>query len=105
VEALSAGGIAGPVTFKIRPGSYNEQVSILSFPGSSCERPVIFEPESDDSASVVLTYNSGSGANYVVQLNGADGIQFRKLSFRPTNGTYGIAVDLRSGAHCNVFES
>ena len=105
VEALSAGGIAGPVTFKIRPGSYNEQVSILSFPGSSCERPVIFEPESGDSASVVLTYNSGSGANYVVQLNGADGIQFRKLSFRPTNGTYGIAVDLRSGAHCNVFES
>jgi parallel beta-helix repeat protein len=102
-NALNTGGILDSVTFLVRPGTYNEQLLIHEFPGNSCTRPVVFQAENGDSSSVILTFNANSNANYTVFLNGADGIQFRKLTLEASNGTYSRVLHLDNGVKCHVL--
>ncbi len=56
MEAVSSSGIQDSVVFKIRPGTYTEQLKIPSFGGDS---KLTFIGQSDDSTAVVLTYPFG----------------------------------------------
>ena len=98
---LNNGGAAGAVTFNIRTGTYLETLNLNDFPGSDCNRPVIFQSESGDSTSVIIT-NLGIDDN-VVTLNGADGVQFRNLTLQSVNTSFRNVVDFSNGAHCNQF--
>lgn len=101
VNHLNLGGAAGPVTFNIRTGTYPETLTIYDYPGSDCNRPVIFKSESGDSTDVIIN-NLGIDDN-VITLNGADGVIFRDLTLQSVNTAYRNVVEYFNGAHCNQF--
>ncbi len=102
VDALNAGGADAPVTLNIRNGIYLENILLHDFPGSDCDRPVIFQSESGDSSLVTIT-NLGIDA-YTIVLDGADGVQFKNLTIKSVNTSYRHAIQYGGGAHCNEFE-
>jgi parallel beta-helix repeat protein len=104
VNALFIGGAAGPVTFNIRPGTYTEQIRIENYAGSNCTNPVVFQSENGDSSSVIIKYANTSSANYIVSLNGVQGIQFRNMIFRAAGGTYGTVFVIRGTVSCITVE-
>jgi pectin methylesterase-like acyl-CoA thioesterase len=103
VAALNKRGVAGPVVFDVQSGTYNEQLVISSYPGSSCENTVTFKSQSGDSTSVVLTYNSTSTAGYIMKLAGARGIVVKNITFRPISTSYAAGVYFEKDATCNVI--
>jgi parallel beta-helix repeat protein len=105
VSALNNGGVVGPVTFNARSNIYNEQLLIQSFPGNDCSRPVIFQSEAGDSTAVVLEYNSTASANYIVRLQGARGVELRKMTLKALHNTYGRAIDFQNFSVCNKVTS
>jgi hypothetical protein len=102
VTALTAGGAAAPVTFNIRNGTYLETIALNDFPGSDCDREVVFQSESGDTALVTIT-NLGINAHTVV-LNGTDGVHFKNLTIKSVNTSFRHVILFSGGAHCNVFE-
>ena len=73
----------------------------MSFPGSSCETPIIFQSETRDSSDVEIT-NLGIDAT-VLTINGADGLIFRDLTLHSVNPAFRRAVDYSGGADCIEF--
>lgn len=83
VNTLTASGMLDSVRFKVRSGSYTEQISIPPIAGAYSRNSVVFESQNQDTTSVTLQFNSTKiDTNYVVRFNGADGITFRNLKIR-----------------------
>ena len=97
--ALNNGGVLNPVTFHVRPGTYQEQVSIRSFPGNTQGHSVAFTSEAGDSTSVTLQFNAPASDNYLVRVNGARNIKWSNMTFRTTSTIYGRIFVLENGAH------
>ena len=55
VDELNKGGAYAPVTFNIRSGTYLDTILLHDFPGSDCDRPVIFQSESGNREDVLIT--------------------------------------------------
>lgn len=98
---LIQGGAAGPVTLNLRPGTYLETINLNDFPGSDCNRPVIFQSENGDSSAVTIK-NLGLNDN-IITLNGTDGVIFQHLTLQSVNPAYQNVVEYFNGAHCNQF--
>ena len=75
--ALTAEGISGPVTFSVRPGTYDERVEIKRVSGSSCEAPIVFEGEAGSSARVIL---QAPDASFAVKVDQVAGVSFRSMN-------------------------
>ena len=104
--ALERGGARGATRFQIRSGTYNEQIAIGELPGAPYSYPVVFESESGDSSDVIIRYTpTGSADNFVLKLDGADGLNFRNLTFETGSNFYGIVIDIRGNADHNLFEN
>ena len=110
IAAMSCGGIAGPVLFKVADGTYNEQLVLGSISGMSNTNRVIFTSNSNDSTKVTLTYNSTvSTSNYTVSFAGGSYFTFKKMTLAASNSTYGVVADFRgtptydSIANCKVL--
>jgi hypothetical protein len=84
-------GVSGAVTFTIT--------------GVSSTNTVTFQSSSGDSSKVILQFASTSTSNFVLLLNGADYVTFKKLTIKTTSTTTTNArvVELRGGAHFNTF--
>lgn len=104
VNDITIKGVAGSIVFNVRPGVYTEQLVITSFPGAECGSNIVFQSEDGDSTSVTLTFAGTSAANYVVLLDGVDGITFRNMTFSSA-GTYARIFDFRNGADCNTLSN
>jgi parallel beta-helix repeat protein len=103
VLALNNGGVRSSVVFSIADGTYEEQLNIQAFPGNACDTGVIFKSVSEDSSKVVISHNSGSANNFVLQLNGARGVVFRDLTLQSLNTNYGTVISMLNGASCNLI--
>lgn len=101
VAEINKGGACGPVTFNLRTGTYLDTILLHEFPGSSCDRPVIFQSESGYPEDVLIT-NLGLDA-HTIRLNGADGIIFQNLSLESVNTAFRHVVNYYNGSHCNQF--
>jgi nitrous oxidase accessory protein NosD len=109
--ALSQGGVAGPVTFNVSNGPYNEQISLSPLTGSSATNRVTFN---GNGRTIQFAANT-TGQRAVIALNGADYITIDSLNIDATNagspGTYGWGVLLTNQAdnntisHCVVTSS
>ena len=55
---LNNRGVSGPVTFNVRSGGYTEHFELFDVPGASATNTIIFQSESGDSTSVILSYNA-----------------------------------------------
>ncbi len=98
VADLNTRGVCGPVVFNVSAGTYTEQISIPQILGSSATNYITFKSATGVASSVVLTFNSPSTANYLVDFNGADYINFQNMTFNSINTTYGIGMQFRNVA-------
>ncbi len=103
VSEMACGGIAGPVTFTVAPGTYQEQVDIPEIPGASSANTITFDGV--NRATRTLTAAGLVTGNYVFRLNGADFVRVRNLTIRNTSSTYGFVVHLTAKADSNIVEN
>jgi hypothetical protein len=97
-DALMLGGVLDTVRFKVRNGTYNEQVQLLPYPGTAASKPVTFTSESGDSTKVILEFDASSGINHVFSIKGADYITLSHMTIRSLNYYYGNVVSIDNGA-------
>ncbi|MFM8950079.1 MAG: hypothetical protein ACKOKB_04800, partial [Bacteroidota bacterium] len=96
--ALNNAGVVCPVIFKVRNGSYNEQIKLYDIPGASIANTVLFEGENGDSTLAEIHYQLSNPSNdFTISLTGADYITFQKMGIRRTNGTYALLI--QNNAH------
>lgn len=104
VARLHANGIMDEVIFKIRNGTYLEQLAFQAFPRNTENARVVFESEAQDSSVVTLTFEASSEAdNYTILLDGASGLIFRHMTIEAQGSEYGQAIVLQKGATYNEF--
>jgi hypothetical protein len=96
-NALKLGGATDTVTFALRNGTFNEQVSVGSYPGSSASRPIIVTSETGDSSKVIVSFNSNSSNNYIINLLNADNIKIRRITIKPLNYYYSNGITFNGG--------
>ena len=104
VATLNQGGITGNVTFKVRNGTYNEQIALSKISGASKNNTVSFESESGNSSAVILNYAAGAANNYTLQLNGAEYVTFNKLTIQASTAiNYGNVITILNNSNYNIF--
>jgi pectin methylesterase-like acyl-CoA thioesterase len=97
VADLISKGVNSPVIFKLKTGTFNEQVIIGAIPGASTTNLITFEAESGNAQDVLLTFPSTSTNNYVIRFDNASFITFRNVRIEPTGPTY------TRGHTCNQY--
>lgn len=109
INSMSARGICGPITFNVRPGVYNEQITFLQLPGMGSGSPIVFQNTSKDSSKVVITLPSTSATgnnNATLQLRGADYVTFKGITFTRTGvNPYAYVIHILNGSNHNTFSN
>lgn len=107
INALSARGICGAVTFNVKPGIYNEQITFLQLPGMGASNPITFRNTSSDSTRVVITLPTTIATgnnNAALQLRGADYVTFYGITFMRTGtNPYATVLHILNGSSHNTF--
>ncbi len=94
VNAISC-GVTGPVTFNIRPGTYNERFTINNPKNTSNENRIVFRSESGNAADVTISSTgvSSNTTRNIVRLNRSKFITFKGITFRnASNSIAGTAA-------------
>jgi len=103
---LNKKGIAGSVTFNVRPGTYQEQIRLREIAGTSPEKRVVFQSENGDSTSVILSFYAGSSsANYVLRLDSTDYVSIRNMTLRSENNSYSLVLSLLNGTTNTIISN
>lgn len=103
---LNKKGIAGNVTFNVRPGTYQEQVRLRQIAGTSPEKRITFQSENSDSSKVILSFYAGnSSANYVLKLDSTDYVTVRNITIRSENNSYNLVLSLVNGFNNNIISN
>ena len=106
---VTARGICGATTLKIRNGIYPEQLTVPQFVGTSTTNTVTFTSENKDSTKVHIALASASANgvnNSVIQFNGADNVIFDKISIERTGtSTFNNVIEIKGGANNNVLQN
>jgi hypothetical protein len=84
VADLTSKGVSAPVTFKLKTGTFNEQVSISAIPGASATNVITFEAESGNALDVNVTFAPTITNNYVIRFDNASFITLRNFRIEPT---------------------
>jgi|GEM_PF-4600034 len=98
VADLKAKGVCGPVTFRIRSGTYNEQLVVYgdSIAGISQANRLTFVSEKGNADSVVIAWagtSSDETNNQVCYLGNAVYVTLKQLSFKATGtGSFVLAM-------------
>lgn len=77
-------GITGPVTFNVRPGTYNERFTINNPKNTSATNRIVFQSETGNANDVIIS-NTGVSTNTtrnIVRLNRSKFITFKGITFR-----------------------
>ena len=91
INAMSCGGVAGPVVFKVNKGTYNEQVDIPAIKFTNSTNTVTFDGL--DSSKCKIYYSSSSSlSGYTVRLNNAQYIRLKNLTIQAKGTTYANAL-------------
>ncbi|MEM7102507.1 MAG: CARDB domain-containing protein [Bacteroidota bacterium] len=105
VNALTTFGVAGPVTFNVRPATYAELILITPILGANCTNKVTFQSESGNPADVVISATGSPAQNYTLFIDGADGLIFKDITIENLDFVHGRVVVMENGASCNRFEN
>ena len=105
VYALDFIGITCPVTFLVNSGTYNEQIVLSDVLGASATNTITFRSASGNPADVELTYAGTTAANYVVKMDDAKYINFKKITFSATDASYARVFEFNDSANYNVIDS
>ena len=103
--ALGNCGVMGPVTFKIKSGTYNQQLTIPYINNTSAINTVTFESESGNQADVNFIYSAtGTGDNFVLKFDASQFVKVKNITFKATGATYAYVAVLANGASNNTLE-
>jgi hypothetical protein len=105
VADLISKGVNSPVIFKLKTGTFNEQVIIGAIPGASTTNLITFEAESGNVQDVLLTFPSTSTNNYVIRFDNASFITFRNVRIEPTGPTYTRGIHAINTINNVTFEN
>ena len=106
LTAIATHGICDTVILSIRSGTYNEQLTIGQITAASSSDYVIFQSESGDSTSVVISFVANSTNNFTLNLNNASNLLFRNLTLKSLGTTYGRVINLMGTSLSNIrFEN
>lgn len=97
INDLKAAGMCGPVTLKMRAGTYVGQVDITNIGGSSAiNRLTIRADDGVPATAVNVNYGAtGTGDNYVIRLNNMSFITIKDISINATAFNYGNGIRLQ----------
>lgn len=103
--ALNNCGITGAVTFKLAPGTYNQQLILPLINNVSEINTITFESASGNPDDVIFEYNaSGTADNYVMRFNGSQYMIVKNIKFKALGTTYGRVIEFFGGASYNTLE-
>ena len=104
IDTLNIVGIAGPVTFQVADGGYNEQVTLGEVYGSSVTNTITFSGQND---SVWLTAATTQANNFVMKLDGASNVRINNITIasRPASGNYGNALVIANSNNVSITNS
>ncbi|HRK54916.1 MAG TPA: right-handed parallel beta-helix repeat-containing protein, partial [Cyclobacteriaceae bacterium] len=105
VTDLTTKGVSSPVMFKIKTGTYNEQVVINAIPGASTTNTITFEAESGNAQDVILTFAPTNINNYVIRFDNSSFITFRNVRIEPTGSTYTRGIHAINTINNLTFEN
>lgn len=109
ITAMTDRGICGAVNFKVYPGTYTEQLTLVQLPGMGQSNPVTFENSVSDSTKVVITHASTTATgnnNAALQLRGADFVTFKGITFERTGtNIYAHVLHILNGSNNNTFKN
>lgn len=82
--ASLACGITGPVTFNVRPGTYNERFTINNPKNTSATNLIVFKSETGNAADVIINSNGVSGATTrnIIRLNRSSYVQIKNMTLK-----------------------
>jgi hypothetical protein len=109
IEALKV-GVDGPVTFKVKPGVYQEQIKIPEIQGASATNTITFESETGNADDVKITYDRYIDPGYgnpkfgVITITGGDYIHFKNMSITTINKSMVALVYIRDNSTDLIFE-
>jgi parallel beta-helix repeat protein len=111
VNALTA-GVSGPVTFKIRPGTWSSTTTSIAnlgaVAGASATNTITFEAENGNAATTTISNTNTSTAttsNHVFYFNGSKYIRVRNLTLSKTSTSAGTIVRFAGDADYNIVEN
>ena len=95
IDTLNNAGVDGPVVFDVEAGTYVEQLTIGAIDGASATNTITFSGVPQSKESVVLRFAPVNGANYVIDIDGAEYVNFEWMTFlgRGT-GNYSNVVNI-----------
>jgi PKD repeat protein len=103
VADLNSYGICGPVTFTIRAGTYNQQVSLDQVEGASATNTITFDGV--DPATRTITF-AGTAANpHTFRLNGSDYVTLKNLTIANTGTANAFSLHLTAQADYNTIDN
>lgn len=102
ISSLSC-GIAGPIKFTVKPGTYSERLTIGEILGASSTNTVTFEGTDRD--KVIIKYTGTSSDPAVILLDDADYITLKNLSIINDGAQVANGVWMREEAHDNTVEN
>ncbi|MGC8749193.1 MAG: immunoglobulin domain-containing protein, partial [Candidatus Kapaibacteriota bacterium] len=86
-------GIAGPVTIRLRPGTYDGGIFLQ--PVGYRRFPITFESFTGRNDDVIIEYTpSGSADNFVFWIDRLGGVAFRNLTIKNNSCTWGNVIKL-----------
>jgi PKD repeat protein len=103
VSDLNSYGICGPVSFTVRPGTYNEKVTLSNISGTSSVNTITFDGV--DSATRKITWNEVTATSTpgVVNLVNASYITFKNFGITATGSSTCVGINIQSGSDNNSF--
>ncbi len=105
VFALKTGGVAGPVTFQVRTGTYNERVALTSISGLSATNRVTFISMANHPDSVMLSFNTTPTISSIITLVNINYINFKSISISGLSTSYGRGVELMGSSSFDTIEN
>lgn len=101
-DACNRGGISGPITVNVVPGSgpYTEQIMFNVINGASATNKITINGNGN-----ILQANPDASNCFILMLNGTDNMNINGLTIKTLNVTYGIGILLSNHADSNVIEN
>jgi Secretion system C-terminal sorting domain len=100
VSDLVSNGVNGAVVFNILTGSYDEQVTITSFTGSSSLNTVTFQSQTLNSNDVIW-YSSNTSSPFTLKIDGADYLTIQKITFSDNNASPNMRSRILFSGNCD----
>jgi len=93
VSALNITGVNCPVVFRVRNGTYKEQMELGSIQGAGPVNTITFESESGDSSGVLIQYETkDENRDFTLGFNGSSYISLKKLGINRKNGNNSVII-------------